>query len=142
MFSQDFKNAVQIISIADSAGNDILLAETDKKTLKKVITLNSNLITNSEVLSIFDGYGSNMEEVINTLIQKNQIADFYLEGLVEFALEAKLPAEQFGLKSGATLRVILSVFGIDNDQYYHIHLFNKVHSEFRTGRFQIETKSH
>lgn len=35
MFSQDFKNAVQIISIADSAGNDILLAETDKKHSKK-----------------------------------------------------------------------------------------------------------
>lgn len=62
------------------------------------------------MLSIFDRYGSNMEEVINTLIQKNQIADFYLEGLIEFALEAKLPAEQFGLKNGATLRVILSVF--------------------------------
>ena len=140
MFSKDFDNAVQVLSIADSAGNDILMAEMSGQPSKNSIVLNNVTITGKEVLNVLDSYGSDINEILRTLIEKNQIVDFYLEGIIEFAIEIKLPIEYFGLKGNSTVRALLSVFETDEDKYYHIHLFNKVLSEYRSGKFQIEIK--
>lgn len=135
MFTKNsFVGFIDVASIADKSGKDLVFAEVDDN-LKVAINTENKRISEDDVYGIICSYGDNLDEVLETLIKKNQIDDYYIkEG--NCIITMKLPAKQFGFLNDEILRANIYITD-DNDDWYPIKAFNKVHNAYRAGKFEI-----
>ena len=135
MFTKNsFVGFVDVASIADKSGKDLIFAEVDNN-LKVVINTENKQISEDDIYSIICSYGDNLDEVLEALIKKNQIDDYYFEE-GNCVITMKLPAKQFGFSNNEILRATMYITD-DNNDGYPLTVFNKIHQAYRAGKFEI-----
>lgn len=124
--------------LTSNFGGDIrvgnLLSQTDN-----VITIGNKKVTGQDVFNIIKKYGDSVEEVIDTLIDNDQIADYFISGKTDLIVILKFPTELFCPSvEGKMLKASLVVYEAETSKDYPIVLFNQIHDAHRNGLFQID----
>lgn len=125
MLTSDFGGDIRV-------GN--LLSQTDN-----VITIGNKKVTGQDVFNIIKEYGDSLEEVIDTLIDNDQIADYFISRKTDLIVILNLPTELFCPSvEGKILKASLAVYEAETSKDYPIVLFNQIHDAHRNGLFQID----
>lgn len=119
-------------------GGDIwvgnLLSQTDN-----VVTIGNKKVTGQDVFNIIKEYGDSLDEVIDTLIDNDQIADYFISGKTDLIAILKFPTELFCPSvEDKILKASLVVYEDKTSRDYPIVLFNQIHDAHRNGLFQID----
>lgn len=94
--------------------------------------------TGDDGLNVIRQYGSSVEEVIDTLIDKKQITDYYIENESNLAVEFKLPTELFSPVEGMLMKSKLVISEEETSKKYPINLFIKIHQAHRRAKVLID----
>lgn len=124
--------------LTSNFGGDIrvgnLLSQTDN-----VVTIGNKKVAGQDVFNIIKEYGDSLDEVIDTLIDNDQITDYFISGKTDLIVILNLPTELFFPSvEGKMLKASLVVYEAETSKDYPIVLFNQIHDAHRNGLFQID----
>ena len=138
MLTRDFGGSVQVVDISNKSGTLLRKARMDKELSRPVMKFGKKKTTGDDVLNVIRQYGSSVEEVIDTLIDKKQITDYYIENESNLAVEFKLPTELFSPVEGMLMKSKLVISEEETSKKYPISLFIKIHQAHRRAKVLID----
>lgn len=138
MLTRDFGGSVQVVDISNKSGTLLRKAKMDKELSRPAMKFSKKKTTGADVLNVIRQYGSSLEEVIDTLIDKKQITDYYIENESDLAVEFKLPTELFSSVEGMLMKSKLVIREEETSKKYPISLFIKIHQAHRRAKVLID----